>query len=275
MAGRRTTTASPDHSNAQGCVTWFIAANAAGHPMHEQTQSGASPPTPGAARAIHGHGSGGGQREQRLTALTWAELKPGTYLLESGTHPSIQVPMGLIGMLVVTTAPSGATAGHSLSRGAALRLRRFRVRTTRKSHSSSVKSTPCRTKRLTWLSGPPDFSETMVWSGLPTSPQGTPGCGYPGSSAYHQCYPPAVNYTPFYYLINGLAFDKTNPAHSLFAATAGVSGTPTAGHDRNHRHRPGAPGECRPAHARAVDRRIANDRVSTGQVRLPRWVDSP
>src|SRR5438309_7210091 len=44
-------------------------------------------------------------------ALTWPALKPGTYLLESGTHPSIQVPMGLIGMLVVTTAPSGSTPG--------------------------------------------------------------------------------------------------------------------------------------------------------------------
>jgi hypothetical protein len=44
-------------------------------------------------------------------ALTWSALKPGTYLLESGTHPSIQVPMGLIGMLVVTTAPTGATPG--------------------------------------------------------------------------------------------------------------------------------------------------------------------
>ncbi len=37
------------------------------------------------------------------TALTWTGLKPGTYLLESGTHPSIQVPMGLYGIVVVTT----------------------------------------------------------------------------------------------------------------------------------------------------------------------------
>ena len=29
--------------------------------------------------------------------LTWTGLKPGTYLLESGTHPSIQASMGLIG----------------------------------------------------------------------------------------------------------------------------------------------------------------------------------
>src|SRR5438309_339874 len=44
------------------------------------------------------------------TSLTWTAPRPGTYLLESGTHPSIQGPMGLYGMVVVTTAP-GATAG--------------------------------------------------------------------------------------------------------------------------------------------------------------------
>ena len=43
------------------------------------------------------------------------------------------------------------------------------------------------------------------------------------------CYPPAVNYTPLYYLINGVAFDKTNASASLFAAAVGpatgVTGT--------------------------------------------------
>src|SRR2546430_1910920 len=38
--------------------------------------------------------------------LTWNNLKPGTYLIESGTHPSIQGAMGLYGVLVVTTAPT-------------------------------------------------------------------------------------------------------------------------------------------------------------------------
>src|ERR1700751_3396949 len=44
--------------------------------------------------------------EGATTMLTWSKLRPGTYLLESGTHPSIQVPMGLYGILVVTTAPT-------------------------------------------------------------------------------------------------------------------------------------------------------------------------
>jgi Bacterial Ig domain len=36
-------------------------------------------------------------------SYTWTALKPGTYLIESGTYPSIQGPMGLYGVLVVTT----------------------------------------------------------------------------------------------------------------------------------------------------------------------------
>src|SRR5271166_5966666 len=52
------------------------------------------------------------------TALTWAALKPGTYLLESGTHPSIQGPMGLYGILVVTAAPT-SSAGVETAAGTA------------------------------------------------------------------------------------------------------------------------------------------------------------
>jgi len=43
-------------------------------------------------------------------SLAWSNLKPGTYLIESGTHPSIQGPMGLYGVLVVTCAPGSAAA---------------------------------------------------------------------------------------------------------------------------------------------------------------------
>ena len=41
-------------------------------------------------------------------ALTWSNLQPGTYLIESGTHPSIQGAMGLYGVLVVTTPGTGS-----------------------------------------------------------------------------------------------------------------------------------------------------------------------
>ncbi len=37
---------------------------------------------------------------------TFSNLRPGTFLIESGSYPSIQAPMGLYGVLVVTTAPT-------------------------------------------------------------------------------------------------------------------------------------------------------------------------
>ena len=107
---QRTTTPSPNHSLAQGCATWFIASSATnpGVPC-PAPQAGASntPPVQGPRVQSMATEVAAGT----TATLTWAALKPGTYLLESGTHPSIQVPMGLIGMLVVTTAPSGTTAG--------------------------------------------------------------------------------------------------------------------------------------------------------------------
>ena len=67
----------------------------------------------GTACAVVLYGSGGGHD---TNGMTWpGYLQPGTYLIESGTHPSIQGPMGLYGMLVVTTAPVGDYGGYSLS----------------------------------------------------------------------------------------------------------------------------------------------------------------
>ncbi len=58
LGGAPTTTPSPSHVNAQGCVSWFIASNAPGTPC-TANQSGAFPPNSGESRAIHGHGSHG------------------------------------------------------------------------------------------------------------------------------------------------------------------------------------------------------------------------
>ena len=55
-------------------------------------------------------------------ALTWNKLKPGTYLYETGTMPSLEVPMGLYGVLIVTDAPTATAPGSALS-GRALRRR--------------------------------------------------------------------------------------------------------------------------------------------------------
>ena len=114
--------------------------------------------------------------------------------------------MGLYGMLVVTDARR-------------LRARRTRQPgllpaspTTRKSRCCSAKSTRSRTTRSRLRSTRPGSAR--------------PRCGpasraaaaiRPPAQLTITCYPPAVNYTPLYYLINGVAFNKTNAAASLFA----------------------------------------------------------
>jgi len=72
------------------------------------------------------------------------------------------------------------------------------------------------------------FSETTVWSGQPG------GCGNPTSpvGVVNTCYPPAVNYTPLYYLFNGVAFNKASTAAinpSLFAPLPSTAATPITG----------------------------------------------
>ena len=136
--------------------------------------------------------------------------------------------MGLIGMLVVTTAPSSTSALGTAYSAVAATATTAAIPAVQYNSEIPLEFSeidPVQNKEVDQAVRTAGFSETMVWSGVPISPQGTPGCGYPGSSTYHQCYPPAVNYTPFYFLINGLAFDKANPAPSLFAATAGVNST--------------------------------------------------
>ena len=222
LGGTPTTTVSPSHANAQGCPTWFIASGATppGTPC-PSPQPGSSGTPPSQAPRVQSMGTE--VTPGTTTSLTWTGLKPGTYLLESGTHPSVQVPMGLIGMLVVTAAPSGGTAGTAYpAAGTAPAV----------SYNAEVplefsEIDPVQNKTVDAAVRTAGFSETRVWSGLPTDPNtGLPGCGNPSSSTYLTCYPPVVNYTPFYFLINGLAFDKSYPAASLFPATAGLSGTP-------------------------------------------------
>ena len=139
-------------------------------------------------------------------SLAWAKLSPGTYLIESGTHPSIQGPMGLYGILVVTTVPAGTTAGTAypaqapnpaVTYSAEIPLLFSEID---KDQNTAVDTAVAST----------GFSESTVWTGGPN------GCGAAGS---HNCYPPVVNYSPKYYLINGVAFDKTNSSNSLFTTS--------------------------------------------------------
>jgi hypothetical protein len=220
LGSTATTTASPDHTNAQP-LTWPIAGDA-----------------PGAALTGVGTPPAQGPRVQSFStevavgtpaSLCWGvcgaggpALKPGTYLIESGTHPSIQGPMGLYGILVVTTAPGTGTAGTAYGTvGTATAV----------TYSADIplllsEIDPVQNAAVNAAVGTTGFTETAVWSGL------YGGCGNPvnadgtANPTYQTCYPPAVNYTPLYYLINGAAFDKTNPTTSLFAASpaTGVTG---------------------------------------------------
>ncbi len=188
----------PDHSNAQA-VTWPIA----GTPPGATPVGVGTPPTQQPRVQSFGMEVPAGS----TLPLTWSSLKPGTYLIESGTHPSIQGPMGLYGILVVTTAPNGTTAGTAypnVSYNADVPLLFSEIDPVQNAAVQAAVTTV-------------GFKEDMVWSGQPGM------CGNPSSATYHQCYPPAVNYIPLYYLINGVAFDKTNSGASLFNVSMGAS----------------------------------------------------
>ncbi len=156
------------------------------------------------------------------TSLTWQTPQPGTYLLESGTHPSIQGPMGLYGMVVVTKAPAGATPGVAYPGPSVL---------TTVTYNADVQMLfseidPVQNGSVDTAVRTDGFSETKVWSGQPD------GCGNPSSGAgvYNTCYPPAVNYKPLYYLINGVAFDRTHASTSLFPSAPATGLTVGTGH---------------------------------------------
>ena len=147
------------------------------------------------------------------SSLTWNNLRPGTYLIESGTHPSIQVPMGLYGILVVTQAPAGGVQGTAypgIKYDADVPLALGEI-------------DPVQNRSVAAAVNTAGFNELTVWSGL------TGGCGNPTSPTYQTCYPPAVNYTPLYYLINGISLDKNNTAKSSFPANFTISPPATSG----------------------------------------------
>jgi hypothetical protein len=72
-----TSTTSPDHTNAEAATTWPIAGG-----------RGVTAPTQGNRVQSFSTEVAAGA----TTALTWGTLRPGTYLFESGTHPSIRAP---------------------------------------------------------------------------------------------------------------------------------------------------------------------------------------
>ena len=324
MLAQRTTLPSPDHSNAQGTYTW-VNANLPGNgtpPLQgARVLSLATEVLPVAATALTGEAgtpcalsAPTAPNAPGSCALTWSNLRPGTYLLESGTHPSIQAPMGLIGMLVVTCAPGATTCGTGVAAGTAYPA----VTGTSPAPAYAAVTynaeiplefseiDPVQNNQVNIAVNTAGFSETAVWNARSTGPltsaivwsggsgynaattsaqvvgaNGTGatatltitggiitgatitagGSGYSptnpanilvtdsslagsgaiitavtspnalgcGDPSVHSCYPPAVNYTPFYYLINGVAFNKTNAALSNFPAAPATGVTAGTG----------------------------------------------
>jgi Bacterial Ig domain/Bacterial cadherin-like domain len=126
-------------------------------------------------------------------SLTWNSLRPGTYLYETGTLPSLQAPMGLYGVLVVTqaaptsSAPGTAYTGVSYDADATLLF----------SEVDPVQNAAVDAAAAAGTDVNRRFND-------------------PACSTSAPCYPAAVNYTPTYFLINGVFFDKTAPQNSLF-----------------------------------------------------------
>ncbi|MGH7485971.1 MAG: hypothetical protein ACREMY_10290, partial [bacterium] len=133
----------------------------------------------------------------------WNNLLPGTYLIETGTEPSIQGAMGLYGIVVVTEPLSG---GANQAYGTL--------------YDSDVpllfsEIDPVQNAEVAQVVQNTGFSDQTRWDGQVHK------CGdvtVPATS--HTCYPPAVNYTPMYYLINGVSFNRTNAAASSLAVAA-------------------------------------------------------
>ena len=195
----------PQHV-AQSATTWTTVVTG---------QAPFQPPTQGARAQSFVQES---QSNGTIT-YTWTSLTPGTYLIESGSYPSIQGPMGLYGVLVVTAAPTG-TGTTAFASGTAYPSPAGAVTTTGvpydadavllMSEIDAVQNQAADTAVLTT-----GFSPTKTW---------TPACSPTGPAATaNTCYPPAVDFTPTYYLINGHSFDRTNPAVSAVSVGSNYS----------------------------------------------------
>jgi len=144
------------------------------------------------------------------TSLTWNNLRPGTYIYETGTLPSIQAPMGLYGVLIVTQAPVAVTPAATFVSGNA--------------YPGASKAVPYDSDTTMLFSEIDPVQNRAVDAAAMDNADLTKRFNDPTCSPNAKCYPAAVNFTPAYFLINGQAFDKTHPEKSTFP----VAVTPAA-----------------------------------------------
>ena len=148
-----------------------------------------------------------------VSGLTWTALKPGTYIYETGTLPSLEVPMGLYGLLVVTQAPvPPAVVGGSITPGVAYTLDGTAIGTPVVSYDSDAallfsEIDPVQNNQVDKAA----VAGTKIDANLRFN---DPVCI---TATANNCFPAAVNYTPTYFLVNGYAFDRTAPLPSTYA----------------------------------------------------------
>jgi hypothetical protein len=245
--GGSTCTASPTHSS-QG-VTWPVA----------NATPAFTPPTQGPrVRSLGTEVAATAATVTTPAALCFGNcvagqpgLSPGTYLIQSGSHQPIQVPMGLYGILVVTDAPGAtpiapatATLGCAYvaptTTGPTGTLAACAVPYNAEVPLALGEIDPVQNGEVATAVATVGFSETTVWSGQPGA------CGNALTSAgganttFNTCYPPTANYTPLYYTVNGVAFDRTHnggttaatnlslfPARGAAGATTGIAANGT------------------------------------------------
>jgi Bacterial Ig domain len=131
-----------------------------------------------------------------VKSYSWNSLKPGTYLYSTATFPSIQQPMGLYGLLIVT-APGATYPGVDYDAETAFLYSEIDPAQNALVDTMIVNAAAC-TPIVGPCGGVIDDAEQVA----------APAAGG---------YPPAVNYSPRYFLINGLAFDKAHISNSIYS----------------------------------------------------------
>ncbi|ADE12045.1 choice-of-anchor D domain-containing protein [Sideroxydans lithotrophicus] len=149
------------------------------------------------------------------TTLTWNNLRPGSYIYEAATLPSLEVPMGLYGVLIVTQAPAvpNGTTVTTFASGNAYPAANAGAGVPYDSDATLLFSEidPIQNAQV----------DTAAMAGTNVNLRwNDPSCN---TSTANTCYPAAVNYTPTYFLINGQAYDKSAPQKSAFAVGASES----------------------------------------------------
>jgi large repetitive protein len=208
--------ASPTHS-AQTQSTWFVNA-----PCKTDGTTACKPfVPPQQADRVMSFGAQVGVNGGSAT-LSWTNLKPGTYLYETGTHPSIQAPMGLYGVLVVTAEPVLAAAvppatASTLTAGAAYPGAFPNLGA---NAQLSVGNTPLLNvgydaEAVALLSEIDAVQNAAVDAAAAAACTGFAAPGAVGActgTLNEASYPPAVNYRPTYFLVNGQPFSNANLA---------------------------------------------------------------